>query len=155
MTGQLKPGVFDISSQEGPGHETLFGIISTRMRAAFIVRDGFWYNKAGQLIGTGDLSKQDLEAIAGGLDPGEVFVAINCGEATSYRNGAPGSGAQVGPDELKDITRIVVVRGIIFTTMSSSRYDAGFRPIGPADIYRLLTAPTDRVGALADSLASA
>lgn len=80
----------------------LFGISCGQMHVGEIVHNGGWYNKDGEKLGWGDLSREDLDRIAAGLDEGEVFVIL--GEQESFWKfvshvGSIGSMSVVKPDE--------------------------------------------------------
>jgi hypothetical protein len=56
----------------------LFGLSKDQFRNNDdFVHNGRWYNLAGEFIGYGDLSIQDLLTISRGLEGDEVFVVLN------------------------------------------------------------------------------
>jgi hypothetical protein len=42
-----------------------------------IVHNGGWYNKSGEKLGWGDLSREDFERISKELEHGESFIVLN------------------------------------------------------------------------------
>jgi hypothetical protein len=53
-----------------------FGLHNNQIRGDGIINSAGWYNHNGERLGNGDLSLQDMVAIAKDLDPTEVFIAI-------------------------------------------------------------------------------
>ena len=55
---------------------SLFGLRCGQRRDDDLVHNGGWYNKAGERLGWGDLSHDDLQRIAAGLQKGELFIVL-------------------------------------------------------------------------------
>ncbi len=85
-------------------HQTgnnLFNLRCGQCRCDDFVHNGGWYNKAGEKLGWGDLSPQDLLKVSNGLEEGELFVILP--ESASFWNfvtrpGIIGSLCVVNPD---------------------------------------------------------
>ncbi len=83
----------------------LFGLrcdqVRTRGRMA---SDGSgWYNKEGERLGGGSLSKSDLRKIARGLEEGELFIILDAYEAMK-------GGEQPGVGYVANNARLVIGR---------------------------------------------
>lgn len=59
-----------------------FGLCEEQTRFNKTVHNGGWYNAAGEKIGWGDLSNDDLRRLAAELPEGEIFVVL--GEHDSF-----------------------------------------------------------------------
>jgi len=80
---RLKKGLY--GSQRRP-RSRLFGLRCGQIsaRSEKVVHNGGWYNSAGEKLGWGDLSVQDIGRISRGLRKGELFIVL--GERDSYWN---------------------------------------------------------------------
>lgn len=98
MTQQLTKGMY--------GHEfkpssDLFGLRCGQIRDEGFVHNGGWYNKQGEKLGWGDLSRADFLRISNKVADGELFIILR--ESDSFwkfvtRPGIIGSMATVKPD---------------------------------------------------------
>lgn len=111
------------------GHEFhntshLFGLSCGQLRRKDLVHNGGWYNRAGEKLGWGDLSSEDLLQISQELEEGEIFIILP--EQASFWNFVTrpdiiGSMAAVKPDvEAPGVDYVVenamwaIVRGKFF-----------------------------------------
>lgn len=122
---QLTKGMYGTEFDQKSG---LFGLLCGQMRV--LNRMGHncgWYNKAGEKLGFGDLSAEDLRRISEELEEGEVFVVL--GEHDSFwhfvtRPGITGGMSARSADEsapgveyvAKKCTYIITRDGISFVT---------------------------------------
>jgi hypothetical protein len=67
---------------EFSGRRGRFNIRCGQVRADDYQHNVGWYNAAGEKLGWGDLSREDLKNIAAGLEPGESFILLR--ESASY-----------------------------------------------------------------------
>ena len=63
----------------------LFGLSRGQTRNPYVHQRLYWFNKAGEWLGYGDLSLHDFKAIAKGLDEHELFILVP--EAAFTRSG--------------------------------------------------------------------
>lgn len=79
---QLPIGVY---GNESIGIAGPFGLRYEQMRdTQVVVRNAGWFNKRGERLGFGDLSRGDLVGISEGLNQNELFVVLN--DDDSYRS---------------------------------------------------------------------
>jgi len=74
MADELIDRVFQRSRDHAPSHR--FGLGDAQCVADSFVHNGRWFNRQGQLLGYGDLSKQNLSTIADELKDGELFLVM-------------------------------------------------------------------------------
>ena len=78
---QLTKGVYggEFDSLIGP-----FDLMCGQMRGRGMTHNSGWYNRLGEKLGFGDLSVEDFDRIAAGLEEGELFIILS--ESDSFWN---------------------------------------------------------------------
>ncbi len=71
---QLTRGMYE--SDRLVDSSNLFNLRGGQVRQSPYAYNRGWYNKAGEKLGWGDLSKADFRNIAAELDPGELFIIL-------------------------------------------------------------------------------
>lgn len=104
----LTPGIYgeEFRSKVGP-----FGFRCGQMRANRIVHNGNWYNKKGEKIGWGDLSKDDLQTISSQINDNELFVIL--GEHDGFWKLTPEEQIKPKISYLLQKCRYVICKGMV------------------------------------------
>ena len=71
---RLTKGMF--GHEFAPAQGALFGFRAGQMRSNDYVHNGGWYNKAGEKLGWGDLSEEDMVRLMQELEDGEFFIIL-------------------------------------------------------------------------------
>lgn len=77
---QLFAGVYESRRRPGTEHiEPPFGLRHGQRRPlrGLVARQAGWFNAAGERLGIGDLSTDDLARIAREIKPGELFIVVS------------------------------------------------------------------------------
>ena len=118
---KLEKGMYgsEFRSKKGP-----FGLACGQMRGHDFCHNAGWYNKAGEKLGWGDLSLDDIRTICREIDPGELFVILS--EHDSFWKfttsiGTIGSMCSVRPDAeapgvdyIAEHARYIIANGAIY-----------------------------------------
>ena len=134
MSGQLFENMYQ--SARGREASALFSLRDGQMLENHIVHNGYWYNRAGKLLGHGDLSHQNLADVAAGLDQGEVFVVLS--EYNAFGSGLHEAKGPYGHSlrYIADHAMYVIVQGRVYARRVFA--DSQYRRITAPEIYKLL-----------------
>lgn len=119
MARQLTKGMFGYRRFRASSN--LFGLRCQQIRYCDFVRNGGWYNKAGERLGWGDLSLKDFLRISSELENGELFIVLY--ELDSYWNFCAPSGIigttkitrkEPGVDYVAEHCCFIIVPGLLY-----------------------------------------
>lgn len=113
----------------------LFGLSNGQSSLQDVVRNAGWFNRRGEYLGRGGLTRPNLLAIANGLEPGEVFAVVE-------ESLAPGPGSYHDLWLLAHQAKYVLTQGCFYAPRPT-RQALSYGAIGitRVDIYTLLIGP--------------
>ncbi|MFA5854580.1 MAG: hypothetical protein WC866_05905 [Patescibacteria group bacterium] len=116
----------------------LFGLRSwaTKEGAEEFVHNAFWFNHAGELLGTGSLSRDDLRRISRELVDREMFIVVeeHVHRSVGMRHANLSTIAETvakkvsfGTEYVAERSRYVIVPGKVYLHLDASDDDTGAR----------------------------
>lgn len=100
-----------------------------------VAKNARWYDKAGQLVGFGDLARSDLERLSGLLEADELFIVLDEYDALGlWLPSSPRTEEEIaepGLDYLARFARVIVSHGNLHAVVDDADqgYPEGFTPI--------------------------
>ncbi|TSC58283.1 MAG: hypothetical protein Greene041619_714 [Candidatus Peregrinibacteria bacterium Greene0416_19] len=134
---QLTKGMY---GSEFRRQSDLFGLRCGQMRSGTgkLTHNSGWYSAAGEKLGFGDLSKDDLLRVSAELDDGELFIVL--GEQDSFWNfvtrpGIIGSQAQTKPDVEAPGREYVAAKCMILVQKGQVHFVNDYEPTGRTGLH--------------------